>query len=73
MPDTALNVEGIFYLLNSLHDKKTPGSEEIPSRILKHCATEVAPILQVLFTHAASPFHLRYYLMIGQLPISHKL
>ena len=54
MPDITFNVEGIYNLLNSLDINKAPGPDEIPSRILKHCAIEVAPILQVIFTQSTS-------------------
>ena len=54
MPNITFNVEGIFNLFNSLHDNKAPGPDEIPSRILEHCATKVAPMLQVLFTRSMS-------------------
>ena len=54
MPDITFNVEGIYNLLNSLDINKAPGPDEISSRILKHCAIEVAPILQVIFTQSMS-------------------
>ena len=51
MPDITFNVEGIYNLLNSLDINKAPGPDEIPSRILKHCAIEV---VQVISTQSMS-------------------
>ena len=47
MPNISFNIEGIY---NGLHINKSPGPDEIPSRILKYCATEISPVLQIIFT-----------------------
>ena len=52
MPNISFNVEGIYNLLNGLHINKSPGPDEIPSRILKYCATEISPVLQIIFTQS---------------------
>ena len=52
MPTISLNVEGIYRLLNDLDVNKAPGSDKIPNRILKYCATEIAQILQVIFNQS---------------------
>ena len=36
---------GIQELLKEVDTKKAPGSDNIPAWVLKHCATEIAPIL----------------------------
>ena len=52
MPNISFHVEGIYKLLNNLNIYKSPGPDEIPTRILKFCATEIAPILQIIFTQS---------------------
>ena len=49
MPDVSFNTEGIYKLLLDLNIHKSPGPDEIPSQILKRCATEIAPVLQIIF------------------------
>ena len=46
---TAISVDGVQNLLESLHVAKAPGPDKIPTRILKLCASEIAPILLVIF------------------------
>jgi len=52
MPSISFHVEGIYKLLNNLNSYKSPGPDEIPTRILKFCATEITPILQIIFTQS---------------------
>jgi len=52
MPNISFHVEDIYKLLNNLNIYKSPGSDEIPTRILKFCAMEIAPILQIIFTQS---------------------
>ena len=47
-----LNVNGIKVLLNTLQPKKSSGLDNILSWILKECADEIAPILQIIFTQS---------------------
>jgi len=54
MPDISISTEGIFKLLSELDTNKSPGPDEIPSVVLKHCAAEIAPILQIIFTQSMS-------------------
>ena len=52
MPPIIISIEGIEALLTKLHTIKSAGPDQIPSYILKHCAKEVAPILQVTFNQS---------------------
>jgi len=54
MPDKSFSTKGIFKLLCELDTKKSSGLNEIPSFILKQCAAEIVPILQVIFTQSMS-------------------
>ena len=51
-PDTE-NIDftsnGIKCILENLDSSKPAGPDSIPTRILKLCATEISPILQVIF------------------------
>ena len=46
------SVEGIQALLVKLQPKKSCGPDDIPSWLLKECADEIAPILQIIFTQS---------------------
>ena len=46
MPDITISVNGVQNLLESLDVAKASG---IPTRILKLCVSEIAPILTVIF------------------------
>ena len=46
------NVNGIKALLNMIQPKKSSDPDNIPSWILKECADETAPILQIIFTQS---------------------
>ena len=48
MPGISFNTEGIYKLLNELNINKSPGPDKIPTRVLKCCATEIAPLLQII-------------------------
>ena len=52
MPGISFNTEGIYKLLNELNINKSPGPDKIPTRVLKCCATEIAPLLQIIFTQS---------------------
>ena len=49
---TSFSVEGILQLLNSLDINKASGPDNIPGRVLKICAPEIAPILAIIFTRS---------------------
>ena len=49
MPNITISVNGVQNLLESLDVAKASGPNKIPTRILKLCASEVAPILTVFF------------------------
>ena len=46
------SVPGIQILLENLEAVKSPGPDGIHPTILKHCASELAPVLQVIFTQS---------------------
>ena len=54
MPNVSFSTEGIFKLLCELDITKSPGPDAIPSIVLTHCAAQIAPILQVIFTQSMS-------------------
>jgi len=41
---------GIKYVLENLDPSKSSGPDNIPTRILKLYATEISPILQIIFS-----------------------
>ena len=52
MPDLDISCDGVQNLLETLDPSKAPGPDNIPTRILKFCAKEIAPVLTViLFSH----------------------
>ena len=51
MPDISFSSDSIFELLCELDPNKSPGP---PSIALKHCAAEIASILQIIFTQSMS-------------------
>ena len=52
MPPIIIFTEEIEALLTKLDTNKSAGPDQIPSYILKHCAKEVVPILQVIFNQS---------------------
>ena len=52
MPPISISTIGIQELLKEVDTKKAPGSDNIPAWVLKHCATEIAPILSRLFSQS---------------------
>ena len=49
MEDIQVDEAGIRKLLQKTNPRKTTGPDSIPARILKDCATEVAPIITIIF------------------------
>ena len=49
MPEIDITVEGIIKLLNNLDVSKAAGPDNIPNRILKLTAKQIAPVLQFIF------------------------
>lgn len=49
MPDINVSSQGIQKLLENLQISKASGPDRLPIRILKECATEIAPVLQIIF------------------------
>ena len=54
MPTLSISQSGIQQLLSTLDEQKSSGPDLISPYILKHCANEIAPILQVIFTQSLS-------------------
>ncbi len=52
MPDISFSPDGIQKLLEGLNPSKAAGPDDIPVRILKCCAAQLAPVLQVIFTQS---------------------
>ena len=49
MSDFSISVDGVYKLLKDLNPHKASGPDGIPAKILKMAATEVAPILSLIF------------------------
>ena len=49
MPEIDITDEGILNLLNNLDVSKAAGPDNIPNRILKLTAKQIAPVLQFIF------------------------
>ena len=54
MPTITFSNEGIEKLLLELDTNKAPGPDRIPCYILKHCASEISPILRIIFEQSLS-------------------
>jgi len=52
MPDISISLDGVESLLRSIDVKKATGPDGIPGHILKLCATEIAPVLIVIFNQS---------------------
>jgi len=49
MDTIQINEEGILKLLRKINPRKASGPDNIPARILRHCAFDLAPILTMIF------------------------
>ena len=49
MSPIIISIEGIDALLTKLDTNKYAGPDQIPSYNLRHCAHEIAPVLQVIY------------------------
>ena len=58
MPPILISTVGIQELLKEVDTKKAPGPDNIPAWVLKHCATEIAPILSKLFSQSLNTGHI---------------
>ena len=54
MSNISFSAHGIQLLLENLVPGKAPGPNGLPTYIFKYCASEIAPILQVLYTQFLS-------------------
>ena len=52
MNNIVFSINGIQSLLKNLKPRKAAGPDSIPTWILKLCSTQIAPILQVIFTQS---------------------
>ena len=52
--DLHINEDGVVSLLKNINSSKAPGPDQIPNRILKECATELAPGLTCIFKTSLS-------------------
>ena len=59
MPAICVGVEGVYKILTNLQIHKATGPDNIPFRIMKETAKEIAPMLQLFF---------QAFLDQGQLP-----
>ena len=50
--------DGIQNLLETLHPSKAHGPDNIPTRTLKFCAKEIAPVLTVIFIPSITSRHI---------------
>ena len=73
MTSISISIEGIETLLDNLDTNKFAGPDQIPSYVLKHCAHEVAPILQVIYNQSLYLGELQSeWLMVNITPIFKK-
>ena len=54
MPTLTISQSGMQHLLSTTDVQKVSGPDLISLYILKHCANEIAPILQVIYTQSLS-------------------
>ena len=52
IPDLTFTVSGIQHLLSTLNSNKASGPDNISPYILKHCAEEISPVLQIIFSQS---------------------
>lgn len=54
MPDIAISVNGVQSLPESLDVTKASGPDNIPTHVLNFCASEIAPVLTIIFSQSLS-------------------
>ena len=59
MPAISISTQGICNLLCNLDASKAMGPDRISPYVLKYCATEISPILQIIFTQSLNTGQLR--------------
>ncbi|XP_076461741.1 uncharacterized protein LOC143294196 [Babylonia areolata] len=50
MAEITIDKEGVRKLLKNINPYKAAGPDEIPAKVLKECADEIAPLLSIIFT-----------------------
>ena len=50
--DVLFTTHGIQLLLEKLDPAKAPGPDQLPTRVLKLCAKQIAPVLQVIYSQS---------------------
>ena len=68
MPQITVTPEGVKKLLMDLQPNKASGPDQLPARILKECAEELAPILSAIFNQLEP--QLAIFHLTGLCPIS---
>ena len=67
IPEIAISSDGVQKFLESLDPSKTSGPDNIPTRVLKLCANEVAPVLTVIFIQSLNSGQIPN-MVLGRLP-----
>lgn len=49
MPNIVINKQGVEKLLQDVNPNKASGPDAIPAKILKECASSIAPVLTKIF------------------------
>ena len=57
MPPIKVTVQGIEKLLKGLNVRKAPGPDGLTPKILKGCASSIAPILTILYQKSLVSIH----------------
>jgi len=57
--DISFSIHGIQLLLERLDPSKAPGPDHLPTKVIKLCAVQISPVLQIIYSqsleHAALP------------------
>ena len=72
MEPIVFTVPGVQSLLESLEVTKSPGPDKIHPLVLKHCASELAPVLQVIFSQSLSTGNIPSDWLISNITPVHK-
>ena len=57
MPDLDISCDGAQNFLETLDPSKVPGPDNIPTRILRFCAKEISPVLNIIFVQSLTSRH----------------
>ena len=59
LPKLNITVEGVRKLLRNINTSKASGPDNIPNRVLKQCADQLAPVLTIIFQRSIDHCKLR--------------